>query len=165
MTLIASTPEAQERLDAEIEQIPAYQLPSVKTQDSLLNEALASDEPEFIKSVLLHTWLHYQALEFALASYDFNKTAFEEGVEEHGLTDLLATDPAAVASQVIGTNLILSSYQAAHMAQFVGALTGEDDLALALRTMYEGLDFEAPAEDTADIIDTDGAGDTEGEAN
>lgn len=116
--------DTQAQIDEAISRIPAYGLPSVHTQEHLLDAALESDDIEVVKAHLQHVWDHYQALEFALASYDFNKGALLDGIEDHDLQEAWAADPAGVAVQAIGTNIILATYEAAHSAETFAQMLG-----------------------------------------
>lgn len=128
-------------------------LPSSRTE-GLLADALESDDIDVVKHHLIHTWLHYQSLEFALASEDKNAEAIREFVTNH---DIDHKPEIEVVTRAYATGILEAAYDVAHETLSDPLfLLGITTAPQSLRTFYPGLDFTDPESEPAiDLDDSD----------
>lgn len=123
-------------------------LPSSRTQ-SLLEEALASDNIDDVKAQLVHVWAHYQSLEFMLVGWEANKKTVEAALEDPDVE--VDVDPAEIPYRFFATGAIDIAYDNAHSVGFFMGLLGMP-VTEALRNIYDHLDFNDPEREAAEAL-------------
>jgi len=131
----------------------AGQLPSSRTE-SLLTDALASDDIDTVKANLMHVWGHYQSLEFFINDVEANIKALNGALNDPDVENDI--DPITLAAGFYNTAGIGMAYETAHESGGLGMLLGLT-VPESLRLAYSDLDFSDPSEtdNIAKAVDLD----------
>ncbi|QDP45072.1 hypothetical protein QDW22_gp54 [Microbacterium Phage DirtyBubble] len=134
-----------EKLDAALPLPTAGSLPATRTF-GMVEEALASDDIDFVKGELQHSRAHYQSLEYMLN----NEAAIVKTiVESFPLGDDIAPTPETVEEavqltvRVFATEVLMAAYDSAHQIGLPMAIMGLS-VQGALQMLYGDLDFSDP---------------------
>lgn len=126
-------------------------LPSQRTKDALLTQALESDNIDLVKALMTHVWHHYESLELMLHDRESHKEMFEKinaGIEA-GAYDLdVSRDEMFIGYMATGLieNAYTLSHQAGGMADLMG-ITPQDALP---KLAFGNLDFSDPERELTD---------------
>lgn len=126
-------------------------LPSQRTKDTLLTQALESDDIETVKALMVHVWHHYESLELMLHDRAGNRELFEklDADVAAGLVDIDVTDRELYIGYM-ATGLIENAYVVSHQSGSLAAMFGYTPQDALPKFGYPSLDYSDPERELTD---------------